>query len=249
MQAINEILQQFSGLIYTIVGALIGWGCTELSRRMTNSYQKKQTLNSSLSLLLELYFQLKRISSIYLQLQEIYEWYIQLLTKNEYTKDVKNVVACLLKKMITPIISNLVSDELKTLCADYEKAMKDLARYYPVTAYKLHGRADMKYVLINVDDYLNEIENQFSLPISEYEDYFTSIIFIPHQDVLQNNLNVLKDEILILSKKNDRHQRKEILKVMDDMDMPNEAYKQRVEQLKTQLSEALDAALRDAVKM
>ena len=92
MHILIEILQQYSELICAIVGALIAWGCTELSRHFANSYKKKQILNSTLSLLLELYFQIRRIYGIYVKMQEYYEWYYKFLTEKECQNEVKDEV-------------------------------------------------------------------------------------------------------------------------------------------------------------
>lgn len=83
MHILIEILQQYSEFICAIIGAITAWGLSELSRHFVNSYKKKQILNSTLSLLLELYFQIRRIYGIYVKMQEYYEWYYKFLTEKE----------------------------------------------------------------------------------------------------------------------------------------------------------------------
>lgn len=243
MTIVREILLQYSGLICAVVGAVTAWGLGELSRHFANSYQKKQTLNSALSLMLELYFQIRRIARAYNQSQDILKWYENLLSQHNATPEVKKLISKTIRGMVTPVISSLATDETQKLNADYENALEKLSCYYPAAAYRLRGRADISRILIDLDDYLKKFESQLPLAIGEYK-----VITEPMQTILQpavinGNLSILREEIVMLSKSTSRKQRKEIFATLNNIDTPDASSKQYFDVLKEQVSVALENAL------
>lgn len=246
MHVLIEILQQYSELICAIVGAITAWGLTELSRHFANSYQKKQILNSTLSLLLELYFQIRRISGIYVQMQKYCKWYYDFLSKKECPNEVKDEVTKLMRSKVTTFLAFLVSDEIRKLGVDYEKALGELASYYPVDVYRLRGRADIKYILTDMDAYFKKVEELFSISMSQFDGVVSSMTSELQPNMFQGNFDVLKDEILELSKHVDYHQRREIEQTLDNIDAPNEDYERHIEFLKEQIENAFDEAIKNA---
>lgn len=243
MHIIVEILQHYSDLICAIIGAITAWGLAELGRLFANSYQKKQTLNSTLSLLLELYFQIKRIANAYNESQNFIKWYENLLSQYNFSHEVKEAIGEIIREKVTPMIANLATDETKKLSKDYELALEKLSCYYPVAAYRLRGRADVKHVLIDLDDYLKKIELQFPIEIGGYKDVITPLQTILQPTVINDNLSVLREEIVELSKSTSCKQRKEIMTTLNNIDAPDASSKQYFDVLKEQISAALAKAI------
>lgn len=239
----KEILIIVIPIISTLVGVLLGWGCTELSRHFANSYLKKQTLNSTLSLLLELYFQVKRIANAYNQSQDLVKWYENLLSQYNLSQEEKEAIGEIVREKIVPMISNLATDETQKLSKDYEIALEKLSCYYPVAAYRLRGRADIKHILIDFDDYLTKIEMQFPIEIGEYKEVITPLQTILQPTVINDNLSVLREEIVELSKSTSRKLRKEIMKTLNNIDAPDTSSKQYFDVLKEQVSVTLAKAI------
>lgn len=235
----KEILIIVIPIISTLVGVLLGWGCTELSRHFANSYLKKQTLNSTLSLLLELYFQVKRIANTYNQSQDLVKWYENLLSQCNLSQEEKEAIGEIIREKIVPMISNLATDETQKLSKDYEIALEKLSCYYPVAAYRLRGRADIKHILIDLDDYLTKIEMQFPIEIGEYKEVITPLQTILQPTVINDNLSVLREEIVELSKSTTRKLRKEIMTTLNNIDAPDTSSKQYFDVLKEQVSVTL----------
>lgn len=222
---------------------LLGWGCTELSRHFANSYLKKQTLNSTLSLLLELYFQVKRIANTYNQSQDLVKWYENLLSQCNLSQEEKEAIGEIIREKIVPMISNLATDKTQKLSKDYEIALETLSCYYPVAAYRLRGRADIKHILIDLDDYLTKIEMQFPKEIGEYKEVITPLQTILQPTVINDNLSVLREEIVELSKSTTRKLRKEIMTTLNNIDAPDTSSKQYFDVLKEQVSVTLAKAI------
>lgn len=239
----KEILIIVIPIISTLVGVLLGWGCTELSRHFANSYLKKQTLNSTLSLLLELYFQVKRIANTYNQSQDLVKWYENLLSQCNLSQEEKEAIGEIIREKIVPMISNLATDETQKLSKDYEIALEKLSCYYPVAAYRLRGRADIKHILIDLDDYLTKIEMQFPIEIGEYKEVITPLQTILQPTVINDNLSVLREEIVELSKSTTRKLRKEIMTTLNNIDAPDTSSKQYFDVLKEQVSVTLAKAI------
>ena len=239
MHIINEILQHFSGLVYTICGALIGWGCTELSRHLANSYQKKQTLNTALSLLLELYFQTKRIQEMHAKMQEIFRWYMTLLEENPLYANEKEFVNSILNEMITPMITDFVSGDVEKLSSDYEDALKNLSSYYPVAAYRLRGRADIHRILVDMRACYRKIIDKVPFQISECDGLVDSMQTFIQPSLMQDNLSSLKEEIYALAKEANHKQRKEIKTTLKNIDTPNPEMEQYISLLKEKITQGL----------
>lgn len=239
----KEILIIVIPIISTLVGVLLGWGCTELSRHFANSYLKKQTLNSTLSLLLELYFQVKRIANAYNQSQDLVKWYENLLSQYNLSQEEKEAIGEIVREKIVPMISNLATDETQKLSKDYEIALEKLSCYYPVAAYRLRGRADIKHILIDLDGYLTKIEMQFPIEIGEYKEVITPLQTILQPTVINDNLSVLREEIVELSKSTSRKLCKEIMTTLNNIDAPDTSSKQYFDVLKEQVSVILAKAI------
>ena len=217
------------------MGVLIGWGCTELSRHLTNSYQKKQTLNSALFMLLELYHQIKRTSVVYEQYQACTRWYTNLCAEKEVPDDVKKLIEEAFEQVKTPIISSVISGDIHSLQDDYETALKNLSCYYPVAAYRLRGRADIKRIVIDLDAFFKEIGEQLPVQISEYEGIASPLQSFLQPTVIQDHLSVLREEIVELAKSTSYGQRKEILQALNGMDEPNSTMDEYMDLLKKQV--------------
>ena len=141
------------------------------------------------------------------------------------------------------MIANLATDETKKLSKDYELALEKLSCYYPVAAYRLRGRADVKHVLTDLDDYLKKIELQFPIEIGGYKDVITPLQTILQPMVINDNLSILREEMVELSKSTSCKQRKEIMTTLNNIDAPDAYSKQYFDVLKEQISAALAKAI------
>ena len=151
-------------LLIPLIGVLIGWGCGELSRRFADKYQQKQTINKTISLLLELYFQIKRIATAAQNSQAFVEWYMSQFKDNVIVEEVKEQMKTTLSKLINPLISEIASYDIKKIETDYDSILKELSCYYPVDAYRLRGRNEIKNILMDIDAYYDSLK--YKLPIT-----------------------------------------------------------------------------------
>lgn len=244
MHIVFEILQQYTELICVIVGALIAWGCSELSRHFANSYQKQQTLNSTLSLLLELYFQIKRIQDLHSYIQDLIKWYTKLLEEKTISEEVREQVNVVMNQLMTRMISDLASDDLLKLSSDYESAIEKLSCYYPVAAYRLRGRADIQRVLVDMDAYYKKLQEQLPYQTDEYDGLLTSVQAIIQPDIIKDNLIAMKEEITALASAVSWQQRKEIKTTLHNIDSSNNPLvDQYIDLLKNKLLDVLNNAI------
>lgn len=239
----KEILIHYSGIVGVVVGAVLTWAFTEISKHLSNSYQKRQTLNGVLSLLLELYYQIKRISNAYEQSQEFIPWYNNQLSQHNATKEVKDAITAILRDLITPMISSLAVEDVQKLSVDYENALKNLSCYYPVAAYRLRGRADIKRILVDVDACIKTIEECLPVQIGEYQEIVKPLQKDLQPKAIIDNLAALREEIIELSKSTTCTQRKEIIAALKNTDAPDASVKLYMDMLKEQVAIALNNAL------
>lgn len=201
--------------------AAVGWGFSELTRYWSNAEQKKQTLNTALSILLDIYFHLKRIQEMHRQTHEFLDWYTSAIKGRTLSDDEVVEVKNLLTKSLVPTMLGIVSDDMNTISSKYEESVEKLSCYYPVVAYRLRGQANIENILLDLNKYSSIMEEQLSLQITNYVD-----MIVPVQDQLypvlfENHLTVLRKELLKLSNETNRKHHKEILETIENIDKPN----------------------------
>ena len=201
--------------------AAVGWGFSELTRYWSNAEQKKQTLNTALSILLDIYFHLKRIQEMHRQTHEFLDWYTSAIKGRKLRDDEVIEVKKLLTKSLIPTLLGIVSNDMNKISSKYEESVEKLSCYYPVVAYRLRGQANIENILLDLNKYSSIMEEQLSLQITNYVD-----MIVPVQDQLypvlfENHLTVLRKELLKLSNETNRKHHKEILETIENIDKPN----------------------------
>lgn len=229
--------------ILTLVGVALGWGLSELTRLWTNAEQKKQTLNTALSILLDIYFHLKRIQEMHRQTHEFLDWYTSSIKGRTLSDDEVIEVKNLLTKSLVPTMLGVVSDDMNTISAKYEEAVEKLSCYYPVAAYRLRGQANIENILLDLSKYSSIMEEQLSLQITNYLD-----MIAPNQDQLypvlfESHLTVLRDELLKLANETNCKHRKEILETIENIDKPNDLATPYLDSIKQNVLDLIEVNL------
>lgn len=221
------------GAIISVVGVIIGLIWNEFSRWLADRRLKRQTVNKTISLLLELYFQIKRISITVQQSQSSIEELFVAIKGKELTEDEKQVVRTILSTALYPLVKETVSNDINKITSDYDSILKELSCYYPVDAYRLRGRTDIKNTLSIIDTYYRKINESFPINYVEYNEIVANIKPLIQSQAIQDQLLVINEEIETLSKYLDCRQCKDIKKTLNDIiDDDNEGVKKRIEDLK-----------------
>lgn len=229
------------GAIISVVCVIIGLLWNEVSRWFADRREKRQTVSKAISLLLELYFQIKRIS-ITIQSQSPIEELFAAVKGKELTEDEKQVVRTILSSALYPLISETVSDDINKISSDYDSILKELSCYYPTDAYRLRGKTDIKNTLSIIDTYYRNINESFPINYDEYNEIIINIKPIVQSQAIQDQLSTIKDEIETLSKNLDYRQRKDIKKTLNViLDGDNEEFKKKIEDLKPIILEQIKA--------
>lgn len=84
---------------------------------------------------------------------------------------------------------------------------------------------------------------QFPKEIGEYKEVITPLQTILQPTVINDNLSVLREEIVELSKSTTRKLRKEIMTTLNNIDAPDTSSKQYFDVLKEQVSVTLAKAI------
>lgn len=229
--------------ILTLVGVTLGWGLSELTRFWINTEQKKQTLNTALSMLLDIYFHLKRIQEMHRNIHEFLDWYTSAIKGHTLRDDEVVEVQNLLTKSLVPTMLGIVSDDMNTISSKYEESMEKLSCYYPVAAYRLRGQANIEHILLDLNKYSTKIEEILSLQITNYLD-----MLVPAQEQLQpilfeNQLSVLRKELLELAKETNCKHRKEIIGTVEYIEKSNAMDSAYLETLKRNVLDLIEVTL------
>lgn len=226
-------MKEIIGLTLPIIGVIIGllWG--EVSRWFADRRQKRQTINTVISLLLELYFQIKRISVITQQSNSSITELFAAIKGKELTQQDEKETRNILSKTLYPIIAETVSDDLSKISSDYDNLLKELSCYYPIDSYRLRGRNNIIDILAKIDTYHKKITEQCPISYDEYNVIVADIKPIIQSQTLQDELSVIKEEIEKLSKDLRCHERKEIAETLKYLDDNNtEDIRQNLESIK-----------------
>lgn len=235
------------GAIISVVCVIIGLLWNEVSRWFADRREERQTVSKAISLLLELYFQIKRIS-ITIQSQSPIEELFAAVKGKELTEDEKQVVRTILSSALYPLVKETVSNDINKITSDYDSILKELSCYYPVDAYRLRGRTDIKNTLSIIDTYYRKINESFPINYVEYNEIVANIKPIIQSQALQDQLLVIKDEIEALSNNLDYWQRKDIKKTLNDIiDENSEGFKKRIEDLKPLILKRIKAMIPNSV--
>lgn len=221
------------GAIISVIGVIIGLIWNEFSRWLADMRLKRQTVSKAISLLLELYFQIKRIFITVQQSQSSIEELFVAIKGKELTEDEKQVVRTILSNVLYPLITETVSDDINKISSDYDSILKELSCYYPTDAYRLRGKTDIKNTLSIIDTYYRNINESFPINYDEYNEIIINIKPIVQSQAIQDQLSTIKDEIETLSKNLDYRQRKDIKKTLNDIiNNDTEDIKKKIEDLK-----------------
>lgn len=221
------------GAIISVVCVIIGLLWNEVSRWFADRREKRQTLNKTISLLMELYFQINRISITVQQSQSSIEELFAAIKGNELTEDEKQVVRTILSTTLFPLITETASNDINKITSDYDSILKELSCYYPVDAYRLRGRTDLKNTLSIIDTYYRKINESFPINYIEYNELVANIKPIIQSQAIHDQLSAIKDEIVELSQNLDYRQRRDIMKTLNDIiDKDNEELKKKIKDMK-----------------
>ena len=236
------------GAIISVVCVIIGLLWNEISRWFANRREKRQTVNKTISLLLELYFQIKRMSITVQQSQSTIEELFVAIKGNELTENEKQVVRTILSTALFPLVTETASNDINKISSDYDSILKELSCYYPVDAYRLRGRTDIKNTLSIIDTYYRKINESFPINHIEYTEIVTCIKPIIHSRAIQDQLSAIKDERVELSKNLNYKQRKDIKKTINNiLDDDNEGLKKRIEDLKPVILKQIKSKISNSV--
>lgn len=93
---------------------------------------------------------------------------------------------------------------------------------------------------------IREVDDATPRGLGEYKEVITPLQTILQPTVINNNLSVLREEIVELSKSTSRKQRKEIMTTLNNIDALDDSSKQYFDVLKEQVSTALEKAINNA---
>ena len=232
-------MKEIIAMLLPLLGGVLGWCGSELSRKWSNRYVKVQVLNNALSWMLDLYFHVYTIKNIRETINDYIKWYNEFLLEKSMTENDIQIVNLEMRKMIVPLFMSTVGEDVSCVSKNYENAIGELAAYYPVTAYRLRGRADIKKIIADVNFYGKKVEQQQAIQICEYVDMFSALQDVVQTNITQTNILALRNEIIALAKETNRKRCKEILTTLNNIEQPDNQFVQYKELIKEQMAAIL----------
>ena len=220
--------------IIPLIGVLIGLGCTEFSRRITNAERKKKTINRVVTQLLELYCQMSQIIVVRNQVDKTIAWFVELFVGEGDNVYLHQIIKTQVKKSLEPLLAKVSLPNIKKLGREYDVALSALSNYDPVVAYKLKGGCDIPLFVKFFNDYSENISKTFQIEDELELEKLKVLAENPVYLQLEENNKLLKSAILTLAKKNDKKSYKDVKNALDSLDNDDTLEKQ-IEELKQKI--------------
>jgi hypothetical protein len=185
-------------LDWTYISALIsiafGWLLNELGQWFRTRQDDKKVKRKILYNLLETNFIFHQLdtSNIY---QLLTERILLRVPKHEQTDELKQQLNKVYLGLIDGLIKDNVADNLENIEEKYTSAVDSLAAIDPVTAYRLNGKTKILETFDLLEDYYEEVKQQFPNDLDEMQDAIEAATNAIKPEFIKDALNDLEDEI------------------------------------------------------
>ncbi|MEP2770600.1 MAG: hypothetical protein ABJH05_00540 [Fulvivirga sp.] len=158
-------------LLLPIITLILGWSLSQTTEFVTKKRNDKKKLNHLLFNLLELRWLLKKSLELDDNISNFIEKISARLSKELGTEAAQGA------QMFQPILSELLKDKLvdpervATIEKNIDLTISDLADIYPVYAYELSGRYNIREKLEKFESYMTEVNNYIQNFPSELIDW------------------------------------------------------------------------------
>lgn len=162
-------------IIAALIGVSLGWLLSESSKIFADKRQNKRKLKKLLFFLLELRFHFAKELSLENDLNRYIDVLKYKITEKFGGKENNaniDIELNILKPLVLQTISKTKNQDEKFeyLAENIDNVIIELAEIFPILAYKLSGKHNIKERLNKVDEYLNEVESltEFPFDIKEW---------------------------------------------------------------------------------
>lgn len=151
-------------IIAALIGVSLGWLLSESSKIFADKRQNKRKLKKLLFFLLELRFHFAKELSLENDLNRYIDVLKSKITEkfgdNENNANI-DIELNILKPLVLQTISKTKNQDEKFeyLAENIDNVIIELAEIFPILAYKLSGKHNIKERLNKVDEYFNEVES------------------------------------------------------------------------------------------
>jgi hypothetical protein len=163
-------------IIAALIGVTLGWLLSESSKIFADKRHNKRKLKKLLFFLLELRFHFAKELSLKNDLSRYMDILKTKMTK-KFNIDKNDTDIDIELNMWKPIVLQAISntknqdEKFEHLAENIDNIIIELAEIFPILAYKLSGKHNIKERLNNVDEYFNEVESltgEFPFDIKEW---------------------------------------------------------------------------------
>lgn len=147
-----------------LIGVAIGWFLSEKGKILNDKRQDKRKLRKLLYFLLELRFHFTKEHSFELGLDKVIDLYKNKLVE-KFKIDKNDPQIDLVFNSLKPVVEQLISkhlvqdDKYGYLKKDIDKMLVELAEIFPIMAYELNGRQNIKERLESVNKYIGDFQS------------------------------------------------------------------------------------------
>jgi hypothetical protein len=185
-------------LDWTYITALIsitfGWFLNELGQWFRTRQDVKKVKRKILYNLLETNFIFNQLDTSNI-VELLTERILLRVPKHEQTDEVKQHLNKLYSGLIDGLLKDNVADNLENIEEKYTSAVDSLAAIDPVTAYRLNGKTKILETFDLLEDYYEEVKQQFPNDVDEMQDAIETATNAIKPELIKEAIDDLEDEI------------------------------------------------------
>ncbi|MBQ53225.1 MULTISPECIES: hypothetical protein [Leeuwenhoekiella] len=148
-------------IIAPLLGVILGFGLSERAKIWSDKRQDKRKLKRLLFYLLELRFLFIKEFNAQKEIKEFYERAEEKL-KSEFGENTKSEIE-IAKPIVERIIKNNLggNNKINLLEENIDSVIDDLAEVFPILAYELSGKHNIKERINIIDNYISDATDHF----------------------------------------------------------------------------------------
>lgn len=180
--------------ITALFSIAFGWFLNELGQWFRTRQEDKKIKKQILYNLLETNFIFNQLDTSNI-VELLTERILLRVPKHEQTEEVKQYLNQLYSGLIDNLIQDNVADNLESIEEKYTNAVDSLATIDPITAYRLNGKTKIIETFDLLEDYYEEVKQQFPNDIDEMQGVIEIATNSIKPEIIKEAIEDLEDEI------------------------------------------------------
>jgi hypothetical protein len=147
-------------VLITLAGLVTGWLLNELSSFIKSRRDENTVIKEVLHSQLNIWFLIRRTN-----IDFITKGMKEAVIKVEKVDDNDGLLDKVFRSFVESVLHELYSDSIKDIETKYKEKIENLARHYPILAYRIGDKQILYDYLNTIDKYFKKVQERFGEPV------------------------------------------------------------------------------------